>query len=48
LQTLPISRPPSVEADIWTTDRDFAGTGVATWSTSNLMRGLAEAATDEV
>lgn len=34
----------SVEADIWTTDRDFAGTGVATWSTPNLMRGLAEAA----
>jgi predicted nucleic acid-binding protein len=29
-----------VEADIWTTDRDFAGTGVATWSTPNLMRGL--------
>jgi predicted nucleic acid-binding protein len=34
----------SVEADIWTTDRDFAGTGVASWSTPNLMRGLAEAA----
>jgi predicted nucleic acid-binding protein len=33
-----------VDADIWTTDRDFAGTGVATWSTPNLMRGLAEAA----
>lgn len=33
----------SVEADVWTTDRDFAGTGVATWSTPNLMRGLAEA-----
>lgn len=32
------------DADIWTTDRDFAGTGVATWSTPNLMRGLAEAA----
>ncbi|PDT85133.1 hypothetical protein CO669_31745 [Bradyrhizobium sp. Y36] len=32
----------SVEADIWTTDRDFAGTGVATWSTPNFMRGLAE------
>ena len=30
-----------VEADIWTTDRDFAGTGVATWSTPNLMRALA-------
>lgn len=31
------------DADIWTTDRDFAGTGVATWSTPNLMRALAEA-----
>lgn len=30
----------SVEADIWTWDRDFAGTGVATWSTPNLMRAL--------
>ena len=36
----------SVEADIWTTDRAFAGTGVASWSTPNLMRGLARAATD--
>ena len=35
----------SVEGDVWTTDRDFAGTGVATWSTPNLMRKLAEAAT---
>ncbi len=33
----------SVEGDIWTTDRDFAGTGVPTWSTSNLMRGLVAA-----
>ena len=33
-----------LDADIWTTDRDFAGTGVATWSTPNLMRGLSEAA----
>jgi predicted nucleic acid-binding protein len=33
----------SVEGDIWTTDRDFAGTGVATWSTPNLMRGLVDA-----
>ena len=32
----------SVDADIWTTDRDFAGSGVATWSTPNLMRALAE------
>jgi len=38
----------SVEADIWTTDRDFAGTGVATWSTPNLLRGLAEAAQNRV
>jgi predicted nucleic acid-binding protein len=36
----------SVEADVWTTDRDFAGTGVATWSTPNLMRALAERAQD--
>ncbi len=33
----------SIEGDIWTTDRDFAGAGVATWSTPNLMRGLAVA-----
>ncbi|MGY3240157.1 MULTISPECIES: PIN domain-containing protein [unclassified Bradyrhizobium] len=32
----------SVDADVWTTDRDFAGTGVATWSTPNLIRALAE------
>ncbi len=32
-----------VGGDIWTTDRDFAGTGVATWSTPNLMRALAGA-----
>jgi len=32
----------SVEGDIWTTDRDFAGTGVASWSTPDLVRGLAE------
>ena len=31
----------SIDADIWTTDRDFAGTGVASWSTPNLIRGLA-------
>jgi predicted nucleic acid-binding protein len=36
----------SAEADIWTTDRDFAGTGVATWSTPNLMRGLVAAASE--
>jgi len=33
----------SVDGDIWTTDRDFAGTGVATWSTINLLRAIAEA-----
>jgi predicted nucleic acid-binding protein len=32
----------SVDADVWTTDRDFAGTGVATWSTPNFMRALVE------
>lgn len=37
----------SVEADVWTTDRDFAGTGVASGSTPNLMRGLASAARDQ-
>lgn len=31
------------DADIWTTDRDFAGTGVATWSTPNLLEALADA-----
>ncbi len=35
----------SIDADLWSTDRDFAGTGVATWSTPNLVRGLAEGAT---
>jgi predicted nucleic acid-binding protein len=32
-----------LDADIWTTDRDFAGTGVATWSTPNLMRAFTAA-----
>jgi predicted nucleic acid-binding protein len=32
----------SIEGDIWTTDRDFAGAGVATWSTPNLMRGFVD------
>lgn len=31
----------TADADIWSSDRDFAGTGVASWSTPNLMRGLA-------
>lgn len=30
----------SIDADVWTTDRDFAGTGVASWSTPNLIRGF--------
>jgi predicted nucleic acid-binding protein len=29
-------------ADIWSADRDFAGTGVASWSTLNLVRALGE------
>jgi predicted nucleic acid-binding protein len=29
-------------ADVWTSDRDFAGTGVASWSTLNLVRALSE------
>jgi predicted nucleic acid-binding protein len=33
----------SIDADVWTTDRDFAGTGIATWSTPNLIRGFAAA-----
>lgn len=37
----------TTNADIWTTDRDFAGTGIATWSTPNLLRGLAEEPGDE-
>jgi hypothetical protein len=34
----------AVDGDIWTHDRDFAGAGVATWSTINLMRALARRA----
>lgn len=30
-------------ADVWSADRDFAGTGVASWSTRNLVRALGEA-----
>ena len=33
----------SVDAEVWTTDRDFAGTGVTSWSTPNLMRALVHA-----
>jgi predicted nucleic acid-binding protein len=35
----------SIDADLWTTDRDFAGAGVASWSTPNLIRGFASAKT---
>jgi len=31
----------AVEGDIWTFDRDFAETGVASWSTANLLKALA-------
>jgi predicted nucleic acid-binding protein len=30
----------AIGADVWTHDRDFAGTGVPTWSTINLLRAL--------
>jgi predicted nucleic acid-binding protein len=32
----------TLDSDIWSTDRDFAGTGVASWSTPNLLRALTE------
>lgn len=31
----------AVDGDIWSFDRDFAGTGVASWTTANLMHALA-------
>jgi hypothetical protein len=31
----------AVDGDVWSHDRDFAGAGVASWSTSNLVRALA-------
>lgn len=34
----------ATNAEIWSHDRDFAGTGVASWSTINLVRGLEERA----
>jgi predicted nucleic acid-binding protein len=37
----------SAGADVWTTDRDLAGTGVATWSTPNLMDALADVTDDD-
>jgi hypothetical protein len=37
----------SVDGDVWTTDRDFAGTGIATWSTPNLLRAIAQADASE-
>lgn len=30
----------NTDADIWSSDRDFAGSGVASWSTPNLLRAL--------
>ena len=33
-----------LDADLWSTDRDFAGVGVASWSTPNLMRAFWQAA----
>jgi predicted nucleic acid-binding protein len=30
----------STDADVWSSDRDFAGTGVAAWSTPNLVRAI--------
>jgi predicted nucleic acid-binding protein len=30
----------AIDADVWTHDRDFAGAGVPTWSTINLLRAL--------
>jgi predicted nucleic acid-binding protein len=31
----------ALEADVWSPDRDFAGTGVASWSTANLVQAVA-------
>jgi len=33
-----------VDAEIWSHDRDFGGTGVASWSTVNLTRAFADIA----
>jgi predicted nucleic acid-binding protein len=33
-----------LDADIWSTDRNFAGVGVACWSTPNLLRAFARVA----
>jgi predicted nucleic acid-binding protein len=30
----------AVDGDVWTHDRDFAGTGAASWSTANLVRAI--------
>jgi predicted nucleic acid-binding protein len=30
------------DADIWSHDRDFAGTGIASWSSINLVRAVTE------
>ena len=34
----------ALDADLWSPDRDFAGTGIASWSTANLMRALTASA----
>lgn len=35
------------DADIWSHDRDFAGTGWPSWSSANLAAALAEAGADD-
>jgi predicted nucleic acid-binding protein len=37
----------AADAQIWSHDRDFAGTGVASWSTINLLGALKEAETGD-
>lgn len=37
----------AADAQIWSHDRDFAGTGVASWSTINLLGVLREAETSD-
>jgi predicted nucleic acid-binding protein len=32
-----------LDADIWSHDRDFAGTGWPSWSNANLLRALGDA-----
>lgn len=37
----------ATDSDIWSADRDFAGTGWPSWSTANLVQALAAAASDD-